>query len=61
MQLRPFAGAFAQLTTSGSTPEVERELRQSIGRSKPFVIAIWCLLITAAALGIYKPGAHLAG
>lgn len=58
LQLRPFAPAFAQLTTSGPTPEVERELRQSIGRSKPFVIAIWCLLLAAAALGVFAPGAH---
>lgn len=61
LQLKPFGPAFASLMTTGSTPDVERALRQSIERSMPFVIAIWTLVLTAAALGVFKPGAHLSG
>lgn len=59
-RLKPFGPAFASLMTTGSAPDVERVLRRSIGRSIPFVIAIWTLVLAAAALGVFKPGAHLA-
>ena len=58
-QLRPFAPAFGALVTSGSTPEVERDLRGSIVGSQPYVAAIWLCVLGAAVLGVFKPGANL--
>lgn len=58
-RLRPFAPAFAALVTTGSTPEVERDLRRSIVSSQPFVAAIWVCVVGAALLGLAKPGANL--
>ena len=61
LSLRPFPPAFALLLSSGSTLDVESALRSSLRRSIPFVLAIWALVVTAAALGVFKPGAHLGG
>ena len=58
-RLRPFGPAFAALMSSGSTPEVERDLRRSIVGSQPYVAAIWVCVVGAALLGLAKPGAHL--
>jgi hypothetical protein len=58
-RLRPFAPAFGVLMTSGSTPEVERDLRRSIVGSQPYVAAIWVCVVGAAFLGLAKPGANL--
>lgn len=57
--LRPFGPAFARLHTEGSTPEVETVLRRSVNGCLPYVWAIWGSVLTAAALGVFKPGAHL--
>ena len=58
-RLRPFAPAFGALVTTGSTPEVERDLRRSIVGSQPYVAAIWVCVVGAALLGLAKPGANL--
>ncbi len=58
-RLRPFPPAFAALVTTGSTPEVEHDLRRSIVGSQPFVAAIWLCVVGAALLGLAKPGANL--
>jgi hypothetical protein len=58
-RLRPFAPAFVRLMTTGSTPEVERDLRGAIVGSQPFVAAIWVCVVGAALLGLAKPGATL--
>jgi len=58
-QLRPFAAAFGRLMTSGSSPEVERDLRGSIVGSQPYVAAIWLCVLGSAALGVFKPGANV--
>ncbi len=55
-QLLPFGPAFGRLVTSGSTPEVERDILGSIRRCEPWVYAIWSLVLLAAALGVVKPG-----
>ena len=55
-QLLPFGPAFGRLVTSGSTPEVERDILGSIRRCEPWVYAIWSLVLLAAALGVIKPG-----
>jgi hypothetical protein len=50
--LRPFGPAFGALLTRGSTPEVEAVLAGSIARAVPWVLAIWALLLVAAAVGV---------
>ena len=55
-QLLPFGPAFGRLVTTGSTPEVERDILGSIRRCEPWVYAIWSLVLLAAALGVVKPG-----
>ncbi|MFF2555309.1 hypothetical protein ACFVUS_30190 [Nocardia sp. NPDC058058] len=61
MTLRPFGPAFGTLMSSGSTDQVERTLRGSVDGCLPYVWAIWGSVLTAAALGVFKPGAHLGG
>ncbi|MEM1261061.1 MAG: hypothetical protein AAGH76_01565 [Pseudomonadota bacterium] len=51
----PFGPAFGALVRDGSSPEVEAVISGSLARSRPFVVAIWVLLITAAWLGLTKP------
>jgi hypothetical protein len=58
-RLRPFGPAFAELVTSGSSPDVEGRLRGAIRGSEPFVFGIWLCIATAAVLGVVKPGANL--
>jgi hypothetical protein len=58
-KLKPFGPALGQLATTGSTPEVERDLQRSIKGSVPFVLGIWVLVIAIAALGVIKPGANV--
>ena len=59
--LRPFAPAFAALVSTGSTPQVERDLARSIRRSIPYVLTIWACVLLAAALGVAQPGGTWAG
>lgn len=58
-QLRPFGPAWVELQTAGSTPEVERRLGGAINGAIPWVMVIWACVLGAAALGVFKPGAHL--
>lgn len=51
----PFGRAFGLLITEGSSEVVETTIRQSLARSKPFVIAIWIGILAAAWLGLTKP------
>jgi hypothetical protein len=55
-ELRPFGPAFGRLMTTGSTPEVERDIVGSIKRCEPYVFAIWFFVLAAAVLGVIKPG-----
>ncbi|MET9490722.1 hypothetical protein [Nocardia sp. NPDC006630] len=57
--LRPFGPAFVRLQTQGSSPDVERILRRSVNGCLPYVWIIWGSVLTAAALGVFKPGANL--
>lgn len=56
MSLKPFGPAFAALMSTGSTPEVERDISRSMRAAVPWVIAIWVLVGVAAFLGVFKPG-----
>ncbi|MEM7612616.1 MAG: hypothetical protein AAF270_13105 [Pseudomonadota bacterium] len=51
----PFGPAFGALVTSGSTPEIEQTIDESLRRTRPFVILIWISLIAAAAVAAVKP------
>lgn len=55
-RLRSFGPAFGKLVTSGSTPEVEAQIRHSIRSCLPFVYGIWFMVLVAAFLGVVKPG-----
>jgi len=59
LKLRSFGPAFGTLTTTGSTPEVERTLRGSVDGCLPYVWLIWGSVLAAAVLGVLKPGALL--
>lgn len=57
VKLRPFGPALAQLSSSGSTPEVETAIRTSVRGTLPYVYLIWAMVVVAAFLGVVKPGA----
>jgi len=49
------APTLAQIFATGSTPELEQALRHTGRRTRPFVLAMWALLVIAAYVGISKP------
>jgi hypothetical protein len=51
----PSAPALRQIFATGSTPELEATVLRTAGRTRPFVLAIWALLVVAAYVGIAKP------
>ncbi len=57
--LRPFGSAFTRLLGSGSDEQLEHTLRRSVDGCLPYVWVIWGSVLSAAALGVFKPGAHL--
>ncbi len=50
-----FAPAFQKLIENGSTIEIENKLRESVGRVKPWVLALWIGLVLLSYIGISKP------
>ncbi|MCS6947445.1 MAG: hypothetical protein NZM12_07510, partial [Steroidobacteraceae bacterium] len=52
---RPLTATLRDLFAHGSTPQLEERLVATQRRTRPFVLAIWLLLIVAAWLGIAKP------
>ncbi len=55
MVFKPFVPAFQTLMQSGSSPEVENAISDSVGRTRPMVVTIWICLVAAAWCGIAKP------
>ncbi len=53
-QLRPFAAAFGELVSEGSTPERESTLAGSLRVAQPLVGVIWCSLLAATVLGVTR-------
>ncbi len=53
---RPMVPALRQIFTTGSTPELEDLVVRTQAKTRPMVLTIWALLVTAAFLGIAKPG-----
>ena len=54
--LKPFGPAFARLLTEGSSPEVEDTIANLINRGKPWIWAIWAIVVVNTALGLFQPG-----
>jgi len=52
---KPIGPALRQVLSTGSTPELEADIARGFGRTRPFVLAIWGLLLIAAWVGITKP------
>lgn len=52
---RPLGPALKQIFATGSTPELEAIVQRTFGRTRPFVLSIWALLVVAAYVGISKP------
>lgn len=52
---KPLGPALRELFANGSTPQVEATIQQTSSRTRPFVLAIWALLVIAAYIGISKP------
>ncbi len=53
---KPMVPALRQIFTTGSTPELEDLVVRTQAKTRPMVLTIWALLVTAAFLGIAKPG-----
>ena len=53
---KPMVPALRQIFTTGSTPELEDLVARTQAKTRPMVLTIWALLVTAAFLGIAKPG-----
>lgn len=53
--IRNFGPALQGIIADGSTPASEAALRASLMPAYPLVVAIWVLLVAAAALGVAQP------
>lgn len=53
--LVPFGPAFGAMLGSGATPETDSAIARALDQSRPAVVAIWALLVTAAFLGLWTP------
>lgn len=50
--LKPFGPAFARLARGDVDESVNRDIRQSLSRCRPFVMAIWIGLLFSSAFGL---------
>jgi hypothetical protein len=55
-RLAPLRLGLAQLATTGPSPELDQTMRVSLARSRPYSLAIWVALLSAALMGVVKPG-----
>ncbi len=53
IKLKPFAPAFAAMARGDASDADNEAIRNSLGGTRPFVIAIWTGLIASAALGVH--------
>jgi hypothetical protein len=53
IKLKPFGPAFANIAAGEGTAADDAAIEQSLGGTRPFVVAIWIGLLTSAALGIH--------
>ena len=52
----PFVEGFRALVANQVTPETDARMQASLGRMRPWVLAIWVGVLAAAVLGVVKPG-----
>jgi len=55
MRGKPIGPALRKILSDGSSPELEAELVRGFDRTRPFILAIWFLLLVAAFVGLAKP------
>jgi hypothetical protein len=55
-RLAPLRQALAELGTNGPSTPGDEAMRVSLARSRPYSVAIWLALLTAALMGVLKPG-----
>ena len=55
LTFRPFGPAFAALMKSGSTPEIEADIRRAIVNARVPALALWTGVAAEAILGLTKP------
>ena len=53
IKLKPFGPAFANIAAGKGTAADDDAINQSLGGTRPFVVAIWIGILTSAALGIH--------
>ena len=53
IKLRPFGPAFANLVQGKAREADDDAIRDSLGATRPFVVAIWIGLLASAALGLH--------
>jgi len=53
--LAPFGPPFLALVRGEPTPQTDAAIAAILGRARPFVVALWLLLLAAAFLGLAKP------
>lgn len=53
VRLRPFGPAFAQLAKGVVNESINRDIAQSIGAVRPWVVGIWAWLLLAAFTGLH--------
>lgn len=56
LRLQGFFDGVDKLEAEGPSPETDQQMTTSLKRSRPFVHAIWLLLLLASLLGVVKPG-----
>ena len=52
---KPIGPALRKVLASGSSPQLEQQIAHGFSRTRPFVIAIWAILVVAAWVGLTKP------
>ena len=56
-----YGAGYAALMSREPTAEENAAMQASLGQMRPWVLAIWVVLIVEAWLGVAKPGLGLAG
>jgi hypothetical protein len=57
VRLAPLRQALAELPVAAPSAVRDETMRVSLARSRPYSVAIWVALLTAALIGVLKPGA----
>ena len=55
-RLQAFFDGVDRLEAEGLSPEIDSQMATGLKRARPFVYAIWLLILSAALMGVVKPG-----